>query len=570
MEQNRTKPKFDPKEGDKMTRDELRNLLKAMGKEGFDEIMEEYMKEISDPNNVKETNEYLRNAEQTKDLPSNVKLAQPGKGFCLKSEKYSIKRPAARQKVYVNICSYDGVGKPFENPPSSNMWSLPHLINKGRNDQTNKGKLCTTYDVIFHSEAIKKANSSLAFKKFVCDSAVNGINNNLLKASEEKISNDYTIKSKYEYKGKEVAYMNVHALHQGEFDSKKEPIENYQTNMMKEVDQIKNASTQNIEDQEESTFDKPDINVETANKEVKELASVTQKEEDKKPKYKIKYSDIIELHKYFYNPSKENEDQYQKLIIEISVPKLASLNQANLELDTKKLKFSYKDIYNLDLELPVEIDKDKSEAKFDRKKETLTISANIVRKNIQQYNIKEDENIEIVRDEEDVNTVSSMSNTEKDEKNLTNHEIKKSPIKENIKEKDDMPFITSPKKQKLNEEKEGKNDEKDEKDGVSSLKEEKKELLEVKERSENDIVIPDKTSTSSNTIQNLQENKSLQNNKVIEINSNELKKDMDHLQNKQDEDDVISFPSINGKIQKKEMLKISYITFNCNLIYEID
>ena len=42
-----------------MTRHELRNVLKAMDKDGFSNIMQDYVKEISDPNNVKEQNEFL-------------------------------------------------------------------------------------------------------------------------------------------------------------------------------------------------------------------------------------------------------------------------------------------------------------------------------------------------------------------------------------------------------------------------------------------------------------------------------------------------------------------------------
>ena len=100
----------------KITKEELRNVLKAMDKEGFDALMGDYIKEISNPENVKETNQYLKQAEETNDLPKNVKLAKPVAGFCLKSSKINLKRPSARQKVYINIVYYEGVKAPAKDP----------------------------------------------------------------------------------------------------------------------------------------------------------------------------------------------------------------------------------------------------------------------------------------------------------------------------------------------------------------------------------------------------------------------------------------------------------------------
>ncbi len=126
---------------------------------------------------MKESKQYLREAEEKNDLPKNVKLAQPSKRFCIKSNEMNIKRPGVKQKVFVNICSYEGIKKPTN---ENNYWSLPFLLNKGRNDQDKKDKLCITYDVVFHLEAIIQLKN-LLFKKFVSDTAINGLNNNLLK-----------------------------------------------------------------------------------------------------------------------------------------------------------------------------------------------------------------------------------------------------------------------------------------------------------------------------------------------------------------------------------------------------
>ena len=251
----------------KITRDEFRQILKSMDRKEFENHMGDYIKEISNPENVSEQNQFLKNAEENKDLPQNVKLAQPKKGFCMKSEKFSVKRPGVRQKVYINICQLEEINPPEEDQNRKGMWSLPHLVNKGRNDQDKKGDLCTTYDIVFNPKAIEMSRQFPSFKKFVCETSISAINLNILKSEQEKISNDYVIKTKFDYKGKEVAIMNVHSLYKSELDSRKEPKENFKTNIQKELEDKRNKSENNIQDvleddEDEKVFDKPDIDVE--------------------------------------------------------------------------------------------------------------------------------------------------------------------------------------------------------------------------------------------------------------------------------------------------------------------
>ena len=388
----------DPRDGT-ITRQEARDLLKALDKPEFSGLMDNYINEISDPNNIKETNQFLKESEAKKDLPSNVKLAKPTPGFCLRSSKYNIKRPSTRQKVFINICSYEGVTPPEQT--QSNMWSLPHLLNKGRHDQDKHKKICTTYDVVFHPKAISLANDNIAFKKFVCDTAIAGINNQLLAQTEEKISNDYVIKSKFNYKGLEISYINIHGLNKGEYDDRKEPSAFHKTEIMKEVERIKGENQKKEEPEEESdkVYDLPDISG-NINKDIKEQKEADAN--DKTPIYKVKYSDQFDINNYFYRPEDVDEvtPQYKVIIIEIETPQMASVADADLEIDVKRLKFTYKDIYLLEIPLPVEIVKDSVQAKFDKGKKILTVKAGIVQKgSVVKRKVSDD--IEIVKDEKE-------------------------------------------------------------------------------------------------------------------------------------------------------------------------
>ena len=500
----------DPRDGT-ITRKEARDLLHALDKPEFSGLMDNYINEISDPNNIKETNQFLKESEERKDLPSNVKLCKPTPGFCIKSEKYNIKRPGNRQKVFINICSYDEVPEPKSD--SNNMWSLPHLLNKGRHDQDKNKKVCTTFDVVFNSKAIKLSNENIAFKKFVCDTAINGINNQLLAKTEEKISSDFVVKTKFNYKGLEVAYINIHSLNKGEMDDRKEPNEFHKTEIMKEVEKIKNESKkedkkEEEDDDEEKVYDQPDVG--EINKDIK-----IQKEIDinnKVPIYKIKYSNTFDINNFFYQPEGVNEVQenYKRMIIDIETPRMNSAGDAELEVDIKQLKFSYKDIYKLDIALPIEIKKETVRAKFDKTKKILSISADINRKEVVMPKPKEDENIEIVKDDEEQRQLEREQKRKEEEEKKKKEKEEEELRRQEEERKEKEKKILEAKKKREEEEKnkeviiKGKKEEVKKEDlplkEVKYKIEDNKEEQKTKEKEENKKLVQEITTTNEKAI----------------------------------------------------------------------
>ena len=500
----------DPRDGT-ITRKEARDLLHALDKPEFSGLMDNYINEISDPNNIKETNQFLKESEERKDLPSNVKLCKPTPGFCIKSEKYNIKRPGNRQKVFINICSYDEVPEPKSD--SNNMWSLPHLLNKGRHDQDKNKKVCTTFDVVFNSKAIKLSNENIAFKKFVCDTAINGINNQLLAKTEEKISSDFVVKTKFNYKGLEVAYINIHSLNKGEMDDRKEPNEFHKTEIMKEVEKIKNESKkedkkEEEDDDEEKVYDQPDVG--EINKDIK-----IQKEIDinnKVPIYKIKYSNTFDINNFFYQPEGVNEVQenYKRMIIDIETPRMNSAGDAELEVDIKQLKFSYKDIYKLDIALPIEIKKETVRAKFDKTKKILSISADINRKEVVMPKPKEDENIEIVKDDEEQRQLEREQKRKEEEEKKKKEKEEEELRRQEEERKEKEKKILEAKKKREEEQKnkeviiKGKKEEVKKEDlplkEVKYKIEDNKEEQKTKEKEENKKLVQEVTTTNEKAI----------------------------------------------------------------------
>lgn len=77
-------PLFEGKKID-MSKQELRAFTKAMEQPEFKNMLADYVKEISDPAQKAEYEQYLRQLEEAGDLPVGTKLIQPNALFCIKT-----------------------------------------------------------------------------------------------------------------------------------------------------------------------------------------------------------------------------------------------------------------------------------------------------------------------------------------------------------------------------------------------------------------------------------------------------------------------------------------------------
>ena len=554
----KTKPGELAPDDKRITRKEARDLLTALDKPEFGGLMDDYIKEISNPNNIKETNQFLKESEEKKDLPANVKLAKPKEGFCIRSEKYNIKRPSQRKKVFINIVSLEDVQEPQND--NNNMWKLPYLLNPGRHDQDKKGKYCTTYDVVFNPKAIELANGNLAFKKFVCDTAIEGINNQILAKEEEKISKDFVMK-KFNYKGLEISYVNVHTLNKGEMDDRKEPSEFHKTQVMKEVEKLKAEQDKKKEEEKKDgdieVYDEPDVDSkENVNDVIKTKKQIDK--DSKEPIYQIKYSNNFELNKFFYNPQGFEETpkiDYKKIIIEINTPLMEGISDAELEIDTKKLKFKYKDIYLLNLDLPIEINRDSTKAKFEKAKKILTLSADIVHKKQQIPEKKIDENMEIINEEEEKRKEEEKKKKEEEERIKKEMEEKKKKEEEEKKKKEEELRIKKEKEMKEKQEKERIEKEKKDK--------ERKEKEQLEKNKEETVFIRGKKDNNDNSL--LKNNNGLKDIKYKEENETDTKQNKklieeiipeEKTEEKKDDNEEIREDEINTTVPMKKQLEI--------------
>lgn len=192
-----------------MSKQELKAFTMAMEQPEFKSMLADYIKEISDPNNKQEYEQYLRQLEEQGDLPVGTKLIQPNPLFCIKtmSKKLvsDVNKQYFDQKTFINVCVHEDVEKPkkeyatMPNGKSGYSWQLPYRVSKQRHDQDKHGDLCGTFDIVFNSD-VGEFVKNQDFKKFVSDTAIDGVNK-VLAEHKEKCSSDYKVLKHLQCKG---------------------------------------------------------------------------------------------------------------------------------------------------------------------------------------------------------------------------------------------------------------------------------------------------------------------------------------------------------------------------------
>lgn len=230
-----------------MSHRELKNFANAMGKKDFRNMLGDYVDEISDPQHRPELDQYLRQMEESGDLPPGTELIAPETGFCIKT---SVKKLVSErnmtyfdQKCFINVCFHDKVPKPEktqvvgpDGSPGFN-WSLPHRVSKLRNDQDQNKDLVSTYDVVYHSD-IKSYMVYPDFQKFVADTAIDGVGK-VLAENKEKVSLDYKIMKNMKCKGGKPALMTIKIQTNNPLIDNVD-IDKVETKLQKDIHKIKN------------------------------------------------------------------------------------------------------------------------------------------------------------------------------------------------------------------------------------------------------------------------------------------------------------------------------------------
>ncbi len=156
----------------------------------FQQLMVEYVKEISDPKHRAEQEAYLKHLEEQNEIPEGKRIIRPLPAFVLKfkytekADKPSSKRKHSKKKkkLFVNVVYSDSIEKPISrkskanelNGASGTHWSLPYLMGPLRMEYDTTKNQVSTLDCCFHPEVLVRGTKSNAFRDLIANVAKEG------------------------------------------------------------------------------------------------------------------------------------------------------------------------------------------------------------------------------------------------------------------------------------------------------------------------------------------------------------------------------------------------------------
>ena len=364
----------------KMTKEEVEKFTEAMKKEEFRKLLIEYAEELSDPKNRELYEKEISLLEEERG--NDVIFIHPDPGFCLKTTQNGEK------KCFINICKNENVAKPTssrEVRPGSNengrnnvglVWSIPHTCAPPREDtEKSDSKKCIVYDVVFHPDAYRMAETNQRFHDLLKDSAMDSIEKNFdVKLDRVNVK----VLKNLKFKGRPTATV---IRKPSENKNPKTNLENEKTNDSNDpispiIDKLK-------EDYFKTQLESPNSNLNKKDQ-TKQTNEVKVKEELPKftvPVYKIIHRGqmdmqdcVNEIDNRFVTSTRPKE-----IFISIELPLCKSSANVNLDVFEKRLYLdSNEPNYQLDLKLPYPVKETEAKAKFDKSKRCLNVTLQVV------------------------------------------------------------------------------------------------------------------------------------------------------------------------------------------------
>ncbi|GMH50264.1 hypothetical protein TrRE_jg5265 [Triparma retinervis] len=168
-----------------MSKEEVDKFTKAFAEPEFRKLMADYVDEISDPKNRAETDAYIRQLENQGEVPEDKEIIRPDACYVVKFKHAKVAlRDAAKaknevyekEKMFVNIVASDKI-----DPPTSKIvtvkgqrgrqWMIPHSLGPVRMEHDKTSLSVPTLDCCFHPETIDMSLKVPGFKDLVVETA---------------------------------------------------------------------------------------------------------------------------------------------------------------------------------------------------------------------------------------------------------------------------------------------------------------------------------------------------------------------------------------------------------------
>ncbi len=195
----------------KITEEEARRIEECMDKPEFMGLFKDYVNDISDPKNLEEYDQYIRQLEEEGEIPKDEEVVRPEKGFVIKTRSMDLK-----SKIFVNCAGTDRVPAATQRPGSApkvqgstgdpgqgTHWSIPYIFTQCRMDRDKNNDPCHVYDILFSKETIKMAENDARFKALVTQTSLETLEQagkvRLRAASKDPF--EFTVLKNMKYKG---------------------------------------------------------------------------------------------------------------------------------------------------------------------------------------------------------------------------------------------------------------------------------------------------------------------------------------------------------------------------------
>ncbi len=197
-----------------MTEEEAKRIEDCMDKPEFLDLLKEYVNDISDPKNMEEYDQYIRQLEEEGEIPADEEIIRPEKGFVIKTTALDLK-----SKIFINCAGTSKVPAATQrtesapkapgftgDPGKGTHWSIPYIFTSCRMDQDKNKEPCHVYDILFSTDTLKMAEKDARFKALVTQTSLETVEEaGKLKLRESKQSTfSFSILKNMKYKGEVV------------------------------------------------------------------------------------------------------------------------------------------------------------------------------------------------------------------------------------------------------------------------------------------------------------------------------------------------------------------------------
>lgn len=370
--------------------------------------------------------------EQQNKVPEGKEIFRPNPGFVIKT------RDNTQNKVFINLCSHDKVGKMelkkvVQNGKVGMSSSIPLMVGPIRMENDKQNKPCATVDVCFNPETITKCTFTQQIMNAVCITAIENAEKRFIENDPKStLERTYHVLKNVTCKGEKPSIFMIGKKE--ESNSNKSQNNKNKTN----TPPPSSPSTNNNNKDNNNPIpppttttaaaaendDKPPVVDEYETTKDKDKTSTTLSPQNfpLSPKYTIIYCGNIELSDMYNDPRVcSGKNIPKELVIKIELPLLNGISNVELDINEKSLKLSCKE-YLLDIpSLPYQVDEEKGSAKFDKKTKVLQVVLPVIPPKVNTQIVTDKKETE----EEEEDNDDDTSANEEDNSNNKKVEVEK-------------------------------------------------------------------------------------------------------------------------------------------------